>query len=502
MSRQRHIALIVTMVLAAVVIISLGVAGLLVHQVVASSFAETTEVRRVRVEVDSVLREQLDEETGIRGYAVSFVPALLQPYRDAARAFPASVLRLGSDLTFVRSPDAMTALADISRTNRRWQVAVAQPVLQRQSLSPALQLDGKRLVDGIRADVRRIDRDLAVRRAAVERRSITAVAWIAFLGVFGVVALVAVAIVFSVQQYRLAERAERSRREAEAAQLQSAALQAAYDAERRVTDTLQQAFVQRPVPAIANLSFSAVYLPAEDEERVGGDWYDVIKLPGDRALLIIGDVAGHGIDAAVAMSKARHALIFSGIVNLDPASLLRHANVELTNANSPLITALAVVLDSSNGTLQYASAGHPPPLLVEPGKPARLLEFGSFPLGVGTDSEYRSHRLQVARGSSLILYTDGVIEHSHDTVAGELLLKEAAQAAIANSEENIAAAIRDRIFGPNRRRDDVAILSVRLTRGSERSGRIRSLEEMRRHAAMWPARVGRRSRGDRDGRAA
>ena len=124
------------------------------------------------------------------------------------------------------------------------------------------------------------------------------------------------------------------------------------------------------------MSFSATYVPASDEAKIGGDWYDAVQLPDGRVLLAIGDVTGHGIEAVVAMNRARQLLIRSALLDADPAMILKRANVELIKRMSPFITAIIAVVDTRSFAFSYAVAGHPPPVLFEPGRGARPLEYG------------------------------------------------------------------------------------------------------------------------------
>jgi serine phosphatase RsbU (regulator of sigma subunit) len=274
--------------------------------------------------------------------------------------------------------------------------------------------------------------------------------------------VVLAAALFTIQQYRLAARFERARVGAEEERRRAAEIRSAYEAEKRIADTLQGAFTQNLLPQMAKVRFSATYLPAAEQARIGGDWYDVLELSQDRVLLTIGDVTGHGIDAAVAMNRARHLLVSCALVDASPGAVLQRANCELFRNGSPLITAVAGIVDSRSCEFVYATAGHPPPVLLEPGSKPRMLDFGSLPLGVMKDSSYRTYRVQSVPGALLVLYTDGVVEHSHNVVEGEALLLQAIEAAASWPDHSAAAMISASIFSNRRIVDDVAILTVRF----------------------------------------
>jgi hypothetical protein len=249
-------------------------------------------------------------------------------------------------------------------------------------------------------------------------------------------------------------------------------LRSAFEAEKRVADTLQEAFVLKSLPSLAGVSFSATYVPATDESNVGGDWYDCVQLSRDRVLFVIGDVAGHGLDAAVAMNNARQELISAAVFDVDPGELLGRVNAELLRQRARIVTAACDYADARSFEFTYATAGHPPPLLVEPGRTPRMLHCGGVPLGVLDGATYPTYTVQSVPGAVLVLYTDGALEHSRDVLAGEMLLVDAAARSVGSGGNDIAGRIRDSIFTERRVGDDVAIMTVAFTRADTvRDGR-------------------------------
>ncbi|MGA8575054.1 MAG: SpoIIE family protein phosphatase [Candidatus Cybelea sp.] len=459
---RRHAPIALTLAFMVLVVVLLVEAGLFVRGTVRASFRDAEGIRAARMHVADLLSDQLDEETGIRGYAAAREPILLAPYYAGRSRLLVSVARVRSDLERLNVPAAIPALVDAVDTNRRWLREVAFPLILAHGPHPRLQLQGKALVDRFRADGVAIDAALARRGAFVDSRAQGAVLAVGALAVTSILAVVIAALIFTVQQYRLGERLERERTKSEAERRRSAEARAAYVAEKRIADTLQQAFSERLFPDLPAMSFSATYLPATEESKVGGDWYDALQLPGDRVLLIIGDVAGHGIDAVIAMNKARQLLIGSALLDSNPSAVLGRANLELIRGNSALITAVCAVVDTRTYEFSYAAAGHPPPVLLEPGRRAELLEFGSLPLGVAPETEYVTRSVHIGPGAMIVLYTDGVIEHSRDLAGGEAVLLKAVESAAAVPRGQAAKAIRDGIFSRRKITDDVAILTVRL----------------------------------------
>jgi serine phosphatase RsbU (regulator of sigma subunit)/CHASE3 domain sensor protein len=440
--------------------------GLFVRATVSKAFVDAERIRLARTHVAMMFAQQLDEETGVRGYAVLRLPLMLEPYYGGRANMPLYLRRVRGDLTELDIPKALPALRDAARTNYRWVHEVAFQIVRSHRRHPALELRGKVYVDRFRADADAIDLALAARTVAVNTRAQEAVLWVGSFAVAAVVVVILAALLFTVQQYRLGIRLERERIASEEQRRHAAEARAAYETEKRIADILQDAFAERLLPSLPAVSFSATYLPAIEQAKVGGDWYDALQLSEDRVLVAIGDVTGHGIDAVVAMNKARQLLIGYALVDATPAGVLERVNFDLVRSKSPLITAICGIIDTRTREFLYACAGHPPPVLVEPRSHAKLLDFGSLPLGVAVEAGYRTSRVQVAAGAMLVLYTDGLIEYSRDLAQGEAALLEAAQAAAEAPAPDPAAQIRDTIFRERKVADDVAILTVRFSENS------------------------------------
>jgi len=462
-SRRFHAPIVLTLAFLTVVVVLLFTGGLFVRKVVGGAFRDAELVRIARVHLADMLKQQLDEETGVRGYSAVRIPVLLDAYYGGRANLPLYFRRVRADLEALKVTEALRPLHDAARTNYRWVHEIAFPLIAHPRSRQRLQLRGKTLVDRFRIDSAIIDADLARRTAAVNAGAQRAVVLVGLLALGAIVAVVLAAVLFTVQQYRLAQRLDRERSYSERERRRAAELRAAYEAEKRIADVLQQAFSERIFPAVPALSFSATYIPATEQAKVGGDWYDALQLSEDRVLLAIGDVTGHGIEAVVAMNKARQLLIGSALLDATPSQVLARVNSELVRAKSPIITALAAVLDTRTGEFAYCAAGHPPPVLLEPGSRARLLEFGSLPLGVDSGVEYRTRSVQTTPGTLIVLYTDGAIEYARDLAAGESALLRAVESAAECAAPNAAAVIRESIFSSQKVADDVAILTVRLS---------------------------------------
>jgi serine phosphatase RsbU (regulator of sigma subunit)/CHASE3 domain sensor protein len=431
--------------------------GLFVRGIVQSSLRSAETVRTAHIASLVVLDSQLDEETAIRGYAFTRNAVFLQPYNDARIKLPTEFDDLEKNLATVGVPGTMAALADARNTNAQWVETIATPVMEGHPRG--IQLQGKRDIDRFRDDINKIDAALSVREATIDADATGAVTRILWLVLGAVLVIVLLSIVFLAYQRRLSRDVERAEERSEAERRRAVESDAAYRAEKRIADALQAALANAPLPLVDALRFSAVYVPAEEEAKVGGDWYDAVELGEGRVLFVVGDVAGHGIDAAVTMSRARQALLSAALGDPDPGRVLARANANLCKQISPMVTVVAGYADARTFTFTFASAGHPPPVLLEPGHKARLLACGSLPLGVLESTSYRTERVQSVPGGALILYTDGVVEHSHDVLSGEAMLLEVATR-IGVEDGNPASAIRDAIFGDRAATDDVAILTI------------------------------------------
>ena len=182
----------------------------------------------------------------------------------------------------------------------------------------------------------------------------------------------------------------------------------------RLALRLQRAIMPHSAAPIEapGLRVAVRYRPAEKGDLVGGDWYDALVLPNDNVLLVVGDVAGHGIDAATEMVALRNALRGLAATGARPGQMLSWLNTVAYRLSGSLITATAVcgVFDPQDRTLRWAAAGHPPPLLVR-GDEARVLSSPSgILLGAVSDAAYEEDVLTLEPRDTLLMYTDGLIE--------------------------------------------------------------------------------------------
>ncbi len=234
-----------------------------------------------------------------------------------------------------------------------------------------------------------------------------------------------------------------------------------YAREHHVADTLQRALLPERLPLDDRLTFDAAYLPGAEEAIVGGDWYDAFRLPDGRIAFSIGDVAGHGLRAALVMGEVRQAIRAAVLDPNSPSLVLERANTIVNmRANPVMVTAIFGIVDPQDGVVTYAVAGHPAPLLVLPGGLVQLLPKDGLPLGIVEAIGASDWTFTLPPGALFALYTDGLIEYSRDVLAGEARLIAALREAAAEPAEEPARSLVARVFGTGRNTDDVATLTV------------------------------------------
>lgn len=228
--------------------------------------------------------------------------------------------------------------------------------------------------------------------------------------------------------------------------------------ERHIARTLQSAFLPPYLPELSGISLQAVYRPAEREAQVGGDWYDVFALRDGRVALSIGDVFGHGLEAAGAMIRLRETLrALTGLVDQDPAEILQAADKALQSMHAGCIaSAVFAIYDPVSRRLSLANAGHPPPVLVRNGH-AEAIRSEGVPLGVAGRSTFATHECGLQFGDALVLYTDGIVEVQHDIITGEQKLLKHLTAHPIDADELVTS------LTGNAHADDVAVLVLTVT---------------------------------------
>nr|WP_157597520.1 SpoIIE family protein phosphatase [Streptacidiphilus rugosus] len=189
---------------------------------------------------------------------------------------------------------------------------------------------------------------------------------------------------------------------------------------RNVAETLQRSLLPGAPPRLPGLEVAAHYQPAQAAHEVGGDWYDIIPLPGDRTALVVGDVMGNGIDAAATMGRLRTATCAFADLDLDPHEVLTHLDKITGGLERYIATCQYAVYDPHRHQCRIANAGHLPPALAPAkGSPELLTLPTGAPLGVG-GVPFETTTFDLHPGDRLVLYTDGLVETRHDPIDARL----------------------------------------------------------------------------------
>ncbi|MFF9571229.1 SpoIIE family protein phosphatase [Streptomyces sp. NPDC014685] len=234
-----------------------------------------------------------------------------------------------------------------------------------------------------------------------------------------------------------------------------------YAHEHTIALELQRSLLSEPRPPHPHIEIATRYLPADRSVLVGGDWFDVIPLRDGRHLKAMGDVMGHGVEAAVAMSHYRSLLRMFADDELPPHRILERLDrmVERSGLDRAATCLLAVV-DRFGGACEMASAGHLPPVLIDPLAGTRLCAEMAVgpPLGTGFGG-YRSTLVEFGPGSVLFLYTDGLVERRGEDIDTSLARLEDLTMPRSGSLDDLLDEVLER-FGPGAE-DDIAVLASR-----------------------------------------
>jgi anti-sigma regulatory factor (Ser/Thr protein kinase) len=237
-----------------------------------------------------------------------------------------------------------------------------------------------------------------------------------------------------------------------------------YEREHRIAETLQRSLLPEHLPQLPGLDVAARYIPAADEAEVGGDWYDVLSVPGGGVGLVMGDVAGKGLAAASMVGRLRSALRAYALEGHAPARVLEQLNrlIWTEAEESQMATLIYVVVDPGEGEVRWVNAGHPPPLLLDGEAHPQYLEGGSsVPLGVLPFPSFEEVAVPMDSGGTVVLYTDGLVERAGEHIDRGLgRLAKAVRAAPTGPEE-LCDHVLGQLVPEGGTPDDVALLTLR-----------------------------------------
>ncbi len=248
-----------------------------------------------------------------------------------------------------------------------------------------------------------------------------------------------------------------------------------YERERRIAMTLQEASLPKTLPSFDGLELSAEYRPGNTEATIGGDWYDAFALDDERLVITIGDVLGNGLASAVTMGKLRLAMQSAAMMFPEPEMMLKAADRTIRSlATDTYATALAGIYDSRAHQFVYASAGHPGPALRRADGSIEQFDAPGVLIGLRSDDGKSLQTVPAAPGSTLVFFTDGLIEATRDSDEGYRRLHAALNEPAVRTAANPAETIVERVLRGRPATDDIAVLvvSVEPVSGWERRTQV------------------------------
>ncbi|MGW7368240.1 PP2C family protein-serine/threonine phosphatase, partial [Streptomyces sp. NPDC054841] len=236
-----------------------------------------------------------------------------------------------------------------------------------------------------------------------------------------------------------------------------------FESEQRRTVELQRALLTEPGKPHPNLEFATRYLPVGTSSLVGGDWFETVRLHYGRTLLVMGDVMGHGVDAAVEMNTYRAMLRDVPAADLPPHRVLRQLDLAIADTSARPATCLLVRVDPARGLGTFSSAGHLPPVVFTGDGTAELVDVPTGPpLGTGLGG-YEVVTRGLTPDDTLLLYTDGLVERRGEDIDESLArltrVRQPCTAPVGDLVDAVVSAL-----DAEHAEDDVALLAARIRR--------------------------------------
>jgi serine phosphatase RsbU (regulator of sigma subunit) len=437
-----------TLLLTALLVVALAIAVQGAFQTrasIAATFARQSSIQAAQLALEELLRLQIVEENALRGYSLTHDAFYVDQYLTAAAAYDSRIGSIRAALEPERLVRVAQLLTEYVRIQSQWRDEVATPLLrhpndrleERDKRNKVFSDYETRIVAAIRSD-------LAAANEMFARSTQAQIARTAYVRAFWLLLFGLLAILFNAYRTRLYRELEE---------------------ERTTTETLQRAFASESVP-LPNCDVGTAYRSASSHLAVGGDVFDVHRLTDSLALLLIADVSGKGVDAAVLTAFIKFTIRGIALRHRNPSAILAEFNTAFQQAvKDPtlFISMFVGVLDTQTFVLRYASAGHDSAFVRRSETVEQLAVTGPV-LGV-MEGPFGSQTIDLQPGDALVLATDGLTE-ARDR-RGDLLGDAGAMRLIGRSARS-AQALADglvlqvrRIVG-NRLRDDLAILVVRV----------------------------------------
>ncbi len=230
--------------------------------------------------------------------------------------------------------------------------------------------------------------------------------------------------------------------------------------ERAAAAVMRRDLLPAQLPRIAGFEFASRYVTG-DNGQVGGDWYDVFTLRSGAVCVVVGDVVGHGLSAAQAMSQTRAVLRSATLRSHDPARVLAELDTHVRHFQpGTMATVVCGITDPASDVLHLSSAGHPPPVVVRPGGEATTVDVvADLPLGVEAGHDRHAVEVPMPPGAVLCLYSDGLVERRGVLVDDNI--ERLRQVVTPRAPESVCVDVMRRLVGTETPKDDVAVLVAR-----------------------------------------
>lgn len=426
--------------------LAVAVQGAFVTRVrIAETFARLARIDSAQISLEDLVRLQISEESAVRAFVLTRDPFYRQAYPTYIAAFDRTASRVEATLRDERLAHAQSALREYLRAQDSWRSQVATPMLSGHQRTAAEVDSFTRLFAGYEHDrTQTIRRDLNQVKRALSRSTIDQVNRTLYIRAFYLLVFGLLAILFN---------AFRSRLDRELAE------------ERTTTEVLQRAIRSEHI-TLPGTQVGSAYSSATRDLAVGGDIFDMYRLSEQLAMIMVADVSGKGIDAAVLSAFIKFTIRSSALHHRDPGAILTDVNLAFARTvdNPELFVSMFVgILDMQALQLRYASGGHDAAFLRH-AKNVRQFPVTGPVLGVMFEP-FETKLVHLQHGDTLVLTTDGLTESRNRR--GDFLGSDGARELIAACSEppqqladELVAKVRAR--GGNHMSDDLAVLVIRM----------------------------------------
>lgn len=438
-----------TLTATAILIFSLAIAvagAFVTRSAISKSFDRQARIQAAQLTLAQLVRMQIDEENYVRGYILTRDPFYLDQFKISKDEFHGRENLLRAVLGSEDLVQAQAALFDYDKVHSSWHQLVADPLMKHpNSSSSEIDKTSKGLTDQQTEDSQAIESILAKQNAIVGESTQDRINRTFSVGAFWLIVFGLLAILFNAFRSRLNRELEE---------------------ERMTSETLQRAFRSVSVP-LPNCELGTGYTSATRNVAVGGDVFDVYQLSDSLALLLIADVSGKGIDAAVLTAFIKFTIRGIALRRREPGAILAEFNTAFPRTvDDPylFVSMFVGILDTEQLIFRYGSAGHDCAFLRRGVGDVQQLAVTGPILGV-MEEPFGTQTVHLDPGDTIVLATDGLTEARN--AKGEQLENIGAIALIANSSPDpqkmaseLIAAVKKRVS--NRMRDDLAILAIRV----------------------------------------